>query len=121
MLGKRPGARSTASVRIPPRERALDLSPVARLAVSRSHAPRSRERSDAPRSTTRRTGQQLPSVLAQVVPQVPPPPVGYRMAESVPLHRLAQLMGHDSLDTTRIYTQGTAGDLQKEVEKIAWE
>ena len=24
---------------------------------------------------------------------------GYRMAESVPLHRLAQIMGHDSLDT----------------------
>jgi integrase/recombinase XerD len=46
---------------------------------------------------------------------------GYRMAESVPLHRLAQLMGHDSLDTTRIYTHGTPGDLQKEVEKIAWE
>lgn len=46
---------------------------------------------------------------------------GYRMAESVPLHRLAQIMGHDSLDTTRIYTQGRPGDLQKEVEKIAWE
>ena len=45
---------------------------------------------------------------------------GYRMAESVPLHRLAQIMGHDSLDTTRIYTQGTPGDLQREVEKIAW-
>jgi integrase/recombinase XerD len=46
---------------------------------------------------------------------------GYRMAERVPLHRLAQIMGHDSLDTTRIYTQGTPGDLQREVEKIAWE
>ena len=46
---------------------------------------------------------------------------GYRMAESVPLHRLAQIMGHDSLDTTRIYTQGRPGDLQREVEKIAWE
>lgn len=45
---------------------------------------------------------------------------GYRMAETVPLHRLAQIMGHDSLDTTRIYTQGTRGDLQAEVEKIAW-
>ena len=45
---------------------------------------------------------------------------GYRMAESVPLHRLAQIMGHDSLDTTRIYTQGTPSDLQREVEKIAW-
>lgn len=46
---------------------------------------------------------------------------GYRMAERVPLHRLAQIMGHDSLDTTRLYTQGTAADLQREVEKIAWE
>ena len=36
---------------------------------------------------------------------------GYRMAQSVPLHRLAQLMGHDSLDTTLIYTQGTGEDL----------
>jgi integrase/recombinase XerD len=31
---------------------------------------------------------------------------GYRMAESVPLHRLAQIMGHDSLDTTKLYLQG---------------
>src|SRR5947209_4157063 len=46
---------------------------------------------------------------------------GYRMAESVPLHRLAQIMGHDSLDTTMIYIKGTKSDLQKEVEKIAWE
>jgi integrase/recombinase XerD len=45
---------------------------------------------------------------------------GYRMAESVPLHRLAQIMGHDSLDTTKIYIQGTRQDLQQEVEKIAW-
>ncbi len=45
---------------------------------------------------------------------------GYRMAESVPLHRLAQLMGHDSLDTTLTYTKATRSDLQKEVEKIAW-
>jgi integrase/recombinase XerC len=45
---------------------------------------------------------------------------GYRMAESVPLHRLAQIMGHDSLDTTMIYVRGTRSDLQREVEKIAW-
>lgn len=45
---------------------------------------------------------------------------GYRMAESVPLHRLAQLMGHDSLDTTMTYIKATRADLQKEVEKIAW-
>ena len=45
---------------------------------------------------------------------------GYRMAESVPLHRLAQIMGHDSLDTTRLYVQGTRHDLQQAVETIAW-
>jgi integrase/recombinase XerC len=44
----------------------------------------------------------------------------YRMAALVPLHRLAQIMGHDSLDTTMIYVQGTKQDLQQEVEKIAW-
>jgi integrase/recombinase XerC len=42
------------------------------------------------------------------------------MAESVPLHRLAQIMGHDSLDTTMLYVRATADDLQREVEKIAW-
>lgn len=46
---------------------------------------------------------------------------GYRMAQSVPLHRLAQLMGHDSLDTTLIYVQGTKEDLQQAVETIAWQ
>ena len=45
---------------------------------------------------------------------------GYRMAESVPLHRLAQIMGHDSLDTTKLYIQGTKHDLQQAVETIAW-
>ena len=45
---------------------------------------------------------------------------GYRMAQVIPLHRLAQLMGHDSLDTTMLYTRGTKADLQQAVEKIAW-
>jgi integrase/recombinase XerD len=45
---------------------------------------------------------------------------GYRMAESVPLHRLAQIMGHDSLETTRLYIQGTRHDLPEAVETIAW-
>lgn len=45
---------------------------------------------------------------------------GYRMAEVVPLHRLAQIMGHDSLDTTMLYIRATKQDLQQEVEKIAW-
>lgn len=46
---------------------------------------------------------------------------GYVMAEKTPLHRLAQIMGHDSLDTTLIYVQATRSDLQAEVEKIAWQ
>ncbi len=45
---------------------------------------------------------------------------GYEMAKRVPLHRLAQIMGHDSLDTTMVYVRGTQGDLQKAVEEIAW-
>lgn len=45
---------------------------------------------------------------------------GYVMAEKTPLHRLAQIMGHDSLDTTMIYIRATREDLQAEVEKIAW-
>lgn len=45
---------------------------------------------------------------------------GYVMAQKTPLHRLAQIMGHDSLDTTMIYIRATREDLQKEVEKIAW-
>ena len=45
---------------------------------------------------------------------------GYQMAQVVPLQRLAQIMGHESLDTTMIYIRATAQDLQAEVEKIAW-
>jgi integrase/recombinase XerD len=45
---------------------------------------------------------------------------GYRMVEVVPLHRLAQIMGHDSLDTTMLYIRATKQDLQRDVEKIAW-
>ena len=41
------------------------------------------------------------------------------MVESVTLHRLAQIMGHDSLDTTKVYVQGTKQDLQEAVETIA--
>ncbi len=45
---------------------------------------------------------------------------GYRMAGVVPLHRLAQIMGHDSLDTTMLYISATQADLQQAVEQIAW-
>lgn len=46
---------------------------------------------------------------------------GYIMAKKTPLHRLAQIMGHNSLNTTMIYVQATMDDLQDEVEKIKWE
>ena len=45
---------------------------------------------------------------------------GYRMAASVPLHRLAQLMGHDSLNTTMRYVQASTLELQQDIERIAW-
>lgn len=45
---------------------------------------------------------------------------GYEMAKRVPLYRLAQIMGHDSLDTTMVYVRGTQGDLQRAVDEIAW-
>jgi integrase/recombinase XerC len=35
---------------------------------------------------------------------------GYLMAENTPLHRLAQIMGHYSLDTTMIYVKATHTD-----------
>jgi integrase/recombinase XerD len=45
---------------------------------------------------------------------------GYRMAASVLLHRLAQIRGYDSLDTTKLCIQGTKHDLQQAVETIVW-
>jgi integrase/recombinase XerC len=42
------------------------------------------------------------------------------MAASVPLHRFAQLMGHDSLDATMIYVKATRQDLPQAIETIAW-
>jgi len=36
-------------------------------------------------------------------------------------YRLARIIGHDSLDTTMLYIQGTPKDLQKAMEQIAWE
>jgi integrase/recombinase XerD len=45
---------------------------------------------------------------------------GYRMAQTVQLHRQYQLMGHDSLDTTLRYVRGTQQDLPQAVETIAW-
>lgn len=46
---------------------------------------------------------------------------GYVMSERTPLHRLVQIMGHDSLNTLMVYVRATRSDLQGEVEKIAWQ
>ncbi|HZC19935.1 MAG TPA: hypothetical protein VE225_09505 [Rubrobacteraceae bacterium] len=35
--------------------------------------------------------------------------LGYVMVERVPLHRLAQIMGNDSRDTTMVYVRGHPG------------
>ena len=45
---------------------------------------------------------------------------GYRMLEAGPLHRFAQIVGHDSLDPTKPYIHGTIQDLPYTVETIAW-
>jgi integrase/recombinase XerD len=45
---------------------------------------------------------------------------GYAMAEWVLLHCLAQIMGHDSVNTSIVYVQGTQGDWQRAVEERAW-
>ena len=37
----------------------------------------------------------------------------------VSLDRVAQLLGHESIDTTRVYTTPSEQDLQREVEKVA--
>ncbi len=58
--------------------------------------------------------------VEDVSPQGPRYRFGYAMAERVPLHRLAQIMGHDSLDTTTVYVRGTQGDLRRAVEERAW-
>ena len=36
-----------------------------------------------------------------------------------PLDRVASLLAHESVDTTRIYTTPSDQDLQREVEKVA--
>ena len=37
----------------------------------------------------------------------------------VPLDRVAQLVGHESVDTTRIHATPAEQDLQREVERVA--
>ena len=40
--------------------------------------------------------------------------------DGVPPDRVAQLLGHESVDTTRIYTTPSEQDLQREVVKVAY-
>ena len=82
------------------------------------------EKTDGP-LTERGVGYLIKKYLRQAdLPAVRPHDLrhrfGYRMAQVVPLHRLAQIMGHDSLDTTMLYIKATKADLQQAVEKIAW-
>ena len=37
------------------------------------------------------------------------------------LDRVAAVLGHESLDTTAIYTQPSQADLEREMAKIVWE
>jgi integrase/recombinase XerC len=39
----------------------------------------------------------------------------------VGLEKVAQMLGHKNLNTTRIYTTPSQADLQEAAEKIAWE
>lgn len=67
--------------------------------------------------------QRAQTELALVVDLSPPDQrhhFGYRMVALIPLCRLAQIMGHDSLDTTMLYIRGTKQDLQHNMEKITW-
>ena len=39
----------------------------------------------------------------------------------VGLEKVATLLGHESLETTRLYTQPSKADLQVATEKVAWQ
>lgn len=45
---------------------------------------------------------------------------GYEMARRVPLHRLEQSIGYESLGTTVVYVKGTRDDLPRAVEEKTW-
>jgi integrase/recombinase XerC len=58
--------------------------------------------------------------LEQVTPHPLRHTFGKNLVEAgVPLDRVAGLLGHESVDTTRIYTTPSAQDLRQEVEKVA--
>jgi integrase/recombinase XerD len=130
-LGKRSGALRVYGKRNKYRE--VPLNATARAALARLLEKPSE--AEAPLFPSEKTGTALTArglgylvtkyaALAQIEDLSPHDlrhRFGYQMAVRTPLHRLAQVMGHDSLDTTLLYIKGTARDLQNEVEKIAWE
>jgi len=69
--------------------------------VSCSHQARHWERCrNVPSLSSKHAGL---AKLADIGPHNLPHCFGYRMAELVPLYRLAQMMGRDSLDTNRLF------------------
>jgi hypothetical protein len=72
-------------------------------------------------STTREYLQHArPARVEAACSDYPRHPFGHSLAASGPQHRLTQLMGHHSLDTTLLYIRGTSSALQRDVEPIAW-
>lgn len=59
--------------------------------------------------------------LPQIHPHTLRHRCAYRLAESTPLHRVAQILGHDNINTTLRYVGASQGDLQAEMERIAWQ
>lgn len=58
--------------------------------------------------------------LEEVTPHTLRHTLGNNLVDAgVSLDRVAQLLGHESVDTTRIYTTPSEQDLQREVEKVA--
>lgn len=113
--------------------RDVPLNSTARKTLSELHTERKPEASDAVFISVRTKSKLTPRAIGFIIKKyamragldIHPHDLrrrfGYRMAKSTPLHRLAQIMGHDSLDTTMIYVKATQHDLQQAVEDIAWE
>lgn len=121
-VGKRDGTLRIIGKR--KKERSVPLNATARTALSKYLETQSQERTYL--FPSEKTGKALTeralghlitkyAKLAQVL-DVSPHDLchrfGYRMAEVVPLRRLAQIMGHHSLDTTMLYIRGTKQDLR---------
>ena len=58
------------------------------------------------------SGEEEDALAADISPHDLRHRFDHRMVEVIPQHRLAQIMGHDALDTTMLYIRGTRQDLQ---------